>query len=451
MTPAELKVAVDTAWTMVTGFLVFFMNAGFGLVEAGLCRKKNATMILSKNFVVFAIAALGFYVVGFGLMFSDGGLFGSSGGWLAEGVDNSPATGDAYRGVFGSLSWAGVPLLAKFFFELMFCGTSATIVSGSVNERMKYTSFLAFSLVLTAVIYPVAGHWVWGGGFLAQAGMKDFSGSTVVHSVGGWAALAGIIAVGPRLGRYPAKGKPVSVPGHQMGYVFAGGMILWLGWFGFNPGSTMAADPEAIARIAVTTGLASAASTLAATLYAWWRHGKPDFSLTVNGCLAGLVSITAPCAFVTPGAAVIIGAVAGVTVTEAVPLFDRLRLDDPVGATSVHLVHGILGTIWVGLLGVKGYCGLAHDGLLRGGGFAQLGVQLEAVVVVGAFSFATSLGAWYGIKRLGGLRVSAEHEITGLDVGEMGMEAYPERDPLGDADAAPAIAPGELQPTALES
>jgi Amt family ammonium transporter len=189
-----------------------------------------------------------------------------------------------------------------------------------------------------------------------------------------------------------------------------------------------------------------------ATLYAWWRHGAPDFSLTVNGCLAGLVSITAACAYVTPGAAVIIGAVAGVTVTEAVPLFDRWRLDDPVGATSVHLVHGILGTIWVGLFGVKGYGGLANDGLLRGGGFALLAVQLEAVVIVGAFSFSTSLATWYAIKRLGGLRVSAEHEITGLDIAEMGMEAYPERDPLGDADAAAAAnAPGDLQPTPLES
>jgi Amt family ammonium transporter len=449
MTTDELKVAIDTAWTIVTGFLVFFMNAGFGLVETGLCRRKNATMILSKNFVVFAIAALGFYFVGFGLMFSDGGFLGSAGGWLAEGPDNSPATGEAYRGVFGSLGWAGIPLAAKFFFELMFCGTSATIVSGSVNERMKYTSFLVFSLVLTAVIYPIAGHWVWGGGFLARAGMKDFSGSTVVHSVGGWAALAGILVLGPRLGRYPAGGKPVSVPGHQMGYVFAGGMILWLGWFGFNPGSTMAADPEAISRIAVTTALASAASTLVATLYAWWRHGKPDFSLTVNGCLAGLVSITAPCAYVTPGAAVIIGAVAGVTVTEAVPLFDRLRLDDPVGATSVHLVHGILGTIWVGLFGVKGYSGLANDGLLRGGGFAQLGVQLEGVAAVGAFSFVASLAAWYGIKRAMGLRVSAEHELAGLDLSEMGMEAYPEADPLAGGEPLSDTLPSSaLEPTA---
>ena len=191
-----MKVAADTAWTLLTGFLVFFMNAGFGLVEAGLCRRKNATMILSKNFVVFAIATLGFYAIGFGLMFSDGGIVGTSGGWLLSGADDSPATGTAYRGVFGALGWAGVPLRAKFFFELVFCGTSATIVSGSVNERMKYSSFLVFSLILTAIIYPVAGHWVWGGGFLARSGMKDFSGSTVVHSVGGWAALAGIISSG---------------------------------------------------------------------------------------------------------------------------------------------------------------------------------------------------------------------------------------------------------------
>src|SRR3954465_1168881 len=212
MTPAELKVAADPAWTLLTAFLVFFMNAGFGLVETGLCRRKNATMILSKNFVVFAISTIGFFVVCFGLMFSDGGVLGWSGGWLLGGADNSPATGAAYQGIFGALGWAGVPLLAKFFFEAVFCGTSATIVSGSVNERMKYGSFLLFSLVLTAVIYPIAGHWVWGGGFLARAGMRDFSGSTVVHSLGGWSALAGIIVLGPRLGRYPAGGKPISVP-----------------------------------------------------------------------------------------------------------------------------------------------------------------------------------------------------------------------------------------------
>jgi Amt family ammonium transporter len=389
-----------------------------------LHERKNATMILSKNFVVFAISTLGFYLIGFGLMFSDGGFLGTAGGWLLRGADNSPASGAAYHGLFGSLSWTGIPLQAKFIFELVFCGTSATIVSGSVNERMKYSSFLVFSLILTAVLYPISGHWVWGGGFLARLGMRDFSGSTVVHSFGGWAALAGVLALGPRLGRYPAGSKPTSIPGHHMGYVFLGGMILWLGWFGFNPGSTMSVDPEAIARIAVTTNLAACAGTLVATLYAWWRYGKPDFSLTVNGCLAGLVSITAPCAYVTPDAAIVIGAIAGVTVVEAVAIFDRMRIDDPVGATSVHLVHGIFGTVCVGLFGVKGMSGLPNDGLLRGGGFAQLGPQLVAVVAL--FSFGGSLVVWTLIKKTMGLRVSERDELLGLDVTEMGMEAYPE-------------------------
>jgi len=429
MTPAELKVAADTAWTVLTAFLVFFMNAGFGLVEAGLCRKKNATMILSKNFVVFAVSTLGFYFVGFGLMFSDGGVLGTAGGWLLGGPDNSPATGDHYRGIFHALDWAGIPLNAKFLFELVFCGTSATIVSGSVNERMKYSSFLVFSLILTAVMYPIEGHWIWGGGFLARAGMRDFSGSTVVHSFGGWAALAGAIVVGPRLGRYVPGAKPTTVPGHQMGYVFLGGMILWLGWFGFNPGSTMAVDAEAIARIAVTTNLAACTGTLSATFYAWWRHGKPDFSLTVNGCLAGLVSITAPCAYVTPQASIVIGSIAGVTVIEAVRMFDRWRIDDPVGATSVHLVHGIFGTLCVGLFGVKGMSGLPAEGLFRGGGFGQLGPQLQAVGTIGAFSFGGSLLVWMAIKKAMGLRVAEADELIGLDIAEMGMEAYPEAEP----------------------
>jgi len=436
MTTAELKIGADTAWTILTAFLVFFMNAGFGLLEAGLCRRKNATMILSKNFVVFAISTLGFYFIGFGLMFSDGGLVGTAGGWLLHGADNSPASGAAYHGLFGSLSWTGIPLQAKFLFELVFCGTSATIVSGSVNERMKYSSFLVFSLILTGVLYPISGHWVWGGGFLARLGMRDFSGSTVVHSFGGWAALAGVIVLGPRVGRYPAGVKPTTIPGHHMGYVFLGGMILWLGWFGFNPGSTMSVDAEAIARIAVTTNLAACAGTLVATLYAWWRHGKPDFSLTVNGCLAGLVSITAPCAYVTPEASILIGAIAGVTVVEAVVMFDRLHIDDPVGATSVHLVHGIFGTLCVGLFGVKGLSGLPHDGLLRGGGFAQLGPQLAAVLSVAVFSFGGSLLVWTLIKKTMGLRVPERDEILGLDTTEMGMEAYPEDAEMGASSSA---------------
>ncbi|HEY0707945.1 MAG TPA: ammonium transporter [Polyangia bacterium] len=426
MTPADLKVALDTIWVMIAGFLVFFMNAGFGLVEAGLCRKKNTTMILSKNFVVFAVSTLAFWAIGFGLMFADGNAFMGTGGFFLAGADNSPAMGDAYKGIFGSLNWTGVPLNAKFFFQLVFCGTAATIVSGSVNERTKYSSFIVFSVILTALIYPIIGHWIWGGGWLAKAGFFDFAGSTVVHSVGGWAALAGILVVGPRLGRYSKGDKPTPVPGHNMGYVFLGGLILWLGWFGFNPGSTMAADAEAIARISLTTNLAAVAGLLVATFYAWLRLGKPDFSFTVNGCLAGLVAITAPCAFVTPVSAVVIGAVGGLLAIEAVLFFDRVKIDDPVGATSVHLVNGIFGTLAVGLFGVKGLGGLPNDGLFSGGGFTQLFIQLKGVAAVGIFAFVGSLGVWYAVKLAMGVRVTAEDEVNGLDVAEIGMEAYPD-------------------------
>ena len=425
MTPADLKVAIDTTWVLLTAFLVFWMNAGFGLVEAGLCRSKNAVMVLSKNFIVFAVSTLAYWAMGFGVMFSDGGFLGSAGGWFLSGADNSPATAEAYQGIFGALNWTGVPLIAKFFFQLVFAGTAATIVSGAVNERTKYGSFILFSLVLVGVMYPITGHWIWGGGFLAKMGFFDFAGSTVVHSVGGWAALAGAIVVGPRLGRYGKSGKPTAVPGHQMGYVFLGGLILWLGWFGFNPGSTMAADAEAIGRIALTTNLAAAAGTIMSTLYVWARLGKPDFSFTVNGCLAGLVAITAPCAFVTPAAAVIIGAIAGVLVIEAVMLFDRLHVDDPVGATSVHLVNGVFGTLAVGLFGVKGLSAFPADGLFYGGGFGQLWIQLKGVLAVGAFTLPVSLLVWYAIKKTMGVRVKMEDEIGGLDAAEIGMEAYP--------------------------
>ena len=425
MTPADLKVALDTTWVLIAAFLVFWMNAGFGLVEAGLCRSKNAVMVLSKNFIVFAVSSLAFWAIGFGLMFSDGGFLGSAGGWFLSGADNSPATAEAYQGIFSALNWTGVPLIAKFFFQLVFAGTAATIVSGSVNERTKYGSFIVFSLILVGVMYPITGHWIWGGGFLAKMGFFDFAGSTVVHSVGGWAALAGALVVGPRLGRYGKDGKATAVPGHQMGYVFLGGLILWLGWFGFNPGSTMAADAEAIGRIALTTNLAAAAGTIVSTLYVWWRLGKPDFSFTVNGCLAGLVAITAPCAFVTPAAAVIIGAVAGILVIEAVMLFDRLHIDDPVGATSVHLVNGVFGTLAVGLFGVKGLSGLPANGLFYGGGLAQLWIQFKGVLAVAAFTLPVSLLVWYAIKKTLGVRVKMEDEIGGLDAAEIGMEAYP--------------------------
>jgi Amt family ammonium transporter len=279
-------------------------------------------------------------------------------------------------------------------------------------------------------------------------GFFDFAGSTVVHSVGGWAALAGILVVGPRLGRYK-DGKANPVPGHNMSLVFLGGLILWLGWFGFNPGSTMALDPDAIARVAVTTNLAAATGTLLATGYAWLRLGKPDFSLTVNGCLGGLVAITAPCAFVSPISAAIIGAIAGVIAVEAVIVFDKLKVDDPVGATAVHLANGVFGTLCVGLFGVEGLGGLPKGGLFTGGGAEQLIIQATGVAAAGGFTFAASYAIWYVLKLAMGVRVSAEHEIGGLDMAELGMEAYPEAGEIEakgrEAAGLPVIAPSPAE------
>jgi Amt family ammonium transporter len=420
---ADLKVMADTVWVLVTAFLVFWMNAGFGCVESGLCRAKNATNILGKNFVVFGLSTIAYWIIGFGIMFGDGNSFLGWNGWFLTGADNSPAMGKAYQGVFGSLNWTGVPLLAKFFFQLVFAGTAATIVSGCVAERIHYRAFMVFTLVLVALSYPITGHWIWGGGWLGAMGMRDFAGSSVVHSVGGWAGLAGILLLGPRAGKFK-DGKVTPIPGHSMALVFLGGLILWLGWFGFNPGSTMAADPRAISHIVITTNMACAAALLSATLVAWAMLGKPDFTMTVNGALAGLVAITAPCAFVTVTASVVIGLIAGIIVVPAVMLFDRLKIDDPVGALSVHLVNGVWGTLSVGLFATSTAPGGGANGLFNGGGFASLQAQLIGIVAVGAFTFALSLVTWFLIKQVLGLRVEREAEVRGLDVTEMGMEAY---------------------------
>jgi Amt family ammonium transporter len=421
-TPAELaetlanqKMIMDTLWVMVAGFLVFFMNAGFALIEAGLCRAKNTSTILTKNFVVFAAATLAFWVLGFNLMFADGSSI--VGGFALALMD-----GEKY----GSLSWTTVPLAAKFFFQLVFAGTAATIVSGCVNERSKLWTFVVFSLVLTAVIYPISGHWIWGGGWLASMGFWDFAGSTVVHSVGGWAGLAGILVVGARAGRYK-DGKVNAVPGHSMSLATLGALILWLGWFGFNPGSTMAADANGISHIAMTTNIAAAAGTLAATLAATLLLGKPDISMILNGCLAGLVAITAPCAWVTWGGACIIGAIGGVLAVLAVGLFDKLKIDDPVGALSVHLVNGIWGTLCVGLFAAPAFAGGEAQpglGLFYGGGFSALTTQAIGVVAVGAYAFAASMLVWYVLKMTMGVRVTLEEETEGLDVHEIGVAAY---------------------------
>jgi Amt family ammonium transporter len=423
------KAAMDTMWTLITGFLVFFMNLGFALVESGLCRAKNCVNILFKNYIVFAASSVAFLLLGFGIMFGDGnGFIGTSGWWFAGGADNSPMTGDAYQGVYGALSWTGIPLWAKFFFQLVFAGTAATIVSGAVAERIKFGAFFMFSFVMVGIIYPIGGHWIWGGGWLAQMGMLDFAGSTVVHSIGGWAALTGAWMLGPRLGKYK-DGKVHPLPGHSLTSAAIGVFVLWFGWFGFNPGSTMAADWGSIGHIAATTNIAAATASISAMLTMWWISKKPDLSMTLNGGLAGLVAITAPCAFVSMQSAFIIGLIAGVLVVAAVFFFDKIKIDDPVGATSVHLVNGAFGTLCVGLFADPTVCpaaSIAKPGLLMGGGMAQLMPQIIGVVAVGAFVGIVSLVAWAILKGVYGLRVSPEEEMEGLDIGEHGNVAYPD-------------------------
>jgi Amt family ammonium transporter len=425
-TAADLKVGIDTVWVLITAALVFFMNLGFALVESGMCRSKNTVNILSKNFIVFAISSLAFYLFGWGLMFGNGnGFIGTEGLLMASGLDNSPATGDAYIGAYKAISWTGIPLNAKFFFQLVFAGTAATIVSGSVAERIKYGSFIVFSFLLVAFIYPITGHWIWGGGFLASMGFFDFAGSTVVHSVGGWAALAGILVLGPRIGKYGTDGRVNAIPPHSYTSAVIGCLVLWLGWFGFNPGSTMAVDANAISHIFMTTNTACIMALLAATGLSWMWDGKPSLGMSINGCLAGLVAITAPCAFVTVKVSLLIGVLAGLLVVCAVKLLDMLKIDDPVGAVPVHLFNGVFGTICVGLFAVDKLTGTATgNGLFNGGGMTLLLTQLQGIGAVAVYTLAISLAFWFLVKMTLGLRVSKAEEIEGLDIGEHGEVAY---------------------------
>lgn len=445
---SDLRVGLDTVWVLVCAMLVFWMNAGFALVESGLCRAKNCVNILAKNFVVFAIASISFWVIGWDLMFADGTTpwMAKLGSFFASGSDNSPALGEAYMamnpfstakydGIYSAINWTPVPLLAKFFFQLVFAGTAATIVSGAVAERIKFSAFVVFSFILVAFMYPLTGHWIWGGGILGMTpddahkffgNFRDFAGSTVVHSVGGWAALAGIIVLGPRLGKYLPNGKIKPIPGHNMTSAALGVLILWLGWFGFNPGSTMAAmNGSAISHILLNTNIAAATGTLGAMLTSWVFLKKPDLSMILNGCLAGLVAITAPCAFTTIGSGAVIGFIGGVMAVLAVIFFDRIKLDDPVGALSVHLVNGVWGTLALGLFyntQVAKDVAALDTGLTPAAQFFQ---QLKGVVLVGGFTLVVSLVVWYILKLAMGIRVTKEEETEGLDIGEHGNEAYP--------------------------
>ncbi len=425
---AELKVGMDTMWVMIAGMLVFFMNAGFCMLETGFCRQKNAVNVLAKNLIVFSLATIAFWAIGFGLMFSDGnGFLGTSGGFFLTGEDNSPATLEAYKGIFSALNWTGVPLGAKFFFQLVFAGTAATIVSGAVAERIKFVSFLLFSLLLVGIAYPITGHWIWGGGWLYKLGFFDFAGSTVVHAMGGWSALVGAIFLGPRIGKYNADGSANAIPAHNMSIATLGALILWLGWFGFNPGSTMGVgNGNALVHIALTTNTGAAFGGVAATIVAWLYLGKPDLSMVINGLLAGLVAVTAPCAFISVPSAAVIGTIGGVLVVFAVGFFDGLKIDDPVGAVSVHLINGVWGTIALGLFSEADKFGSAGPklGLLFGGGFEQLMPQIIGTVAVAVMTIVTTSIFWIVLKATLGIRVDEEEELMGLDMSEHSMEAY---------------------------
>lgn len=404
----SVAVSLDTVWVLVAAFLVFFMQAGFGMVEAGFTRAKNACNILTKNFMDYCVASLSFFAIGYALMFGDGNAFiGWKGMWLS-GAENP----------------SGVPLYAFWLFQAAFCGAAATIVAGAMAERMRFHAYLVYTAVISALVYPVIGHWIWGGGWLARLGFADFAGSTVVHATGGWVSFVGTMALGPRIGKFGPDGRPRLLAGHSIPLAALGVFLLWFGWFGFNPGSTLSArDPEAIARIATNTNLAAAAGAVSAMAVVWARFGKPDLSMTMNGALAGLVAITAPCAFVSPAASVVIGLVAGVIVVFGVTLLDRLGVDDPVGAVPVHGMNGLWGTLAVGIWGQQAL-GLPREGLLGGGGLTQLGVQALGGIVSPLFAMATMALVFWGMKRTIGLRVSREEEIRGLDIGEHGMEAY---------------------------
>jgi Amt family ammonium transporter len=404
----EYTVGLDTVWVLVSAFLVFFMQAGFGMVEAGFIRAKNACNILMKNFLDFAVGCICFFAVGYAFMFGQGNGFI---GWTGFGLH-------------GAANPSGVPLCAFWLFQACFCGAAATIVAGGMAERMKFPAYLAYTAVVSALVYPTIGHWAWGGGWLARLGFADFAGSTVVHLTGGGIALAGTMMLGPRVGKYGPDGRPRAIPGHNIPLAALGVFLLWFGWFGFNPGSTLSVgDGKAISLIAANTNLAACAGALAAMATAWVMFGKPDPSMTMNGALAGLVAVTAPCAYVAPWAAVAIGAVGGGLVVLGVVLLDRLGIDDPVGAVPVHAVNGMWGTLAVGLFGQKAL-GLARDGVFYGGGPEQFGVQALGMAACGLFAVGTMTLVFFAIKKTIGLRVSKAEEVRGLDVGEHGMESY---------------------------
>jgi Amt family ammonium transporter len=410
-TAAEAPVfdGLSTMWVLLAAILVFFMQAGFSMVEAGLIRTKNAANVLMKNLIDFSLAALAFYAIGYAIMYGTGNSIVGTTGWFLSGLDPSVD---------------GLPIEAFWLFQAVFAGTTATIVSGAVAERMKFGAYLMYSFMITALVYPVAGHWVWGGGWLSEMGFHDFAGSTVVHAVGGAAALVGAWMVGPRIGRFNKDGSSNVINGHSMPLVAVGTFILWFGWYGFNAGSTLGfGEPDVVARVAMNTTLAPAMGVILALVVSWMKYGKTDLTLALNGALAGLVGITAPCAAVNSGGAIVIGAVSGILVVLGIGWLNKIRVDDPVGAIPVHGLCGIWGTLAVGLFGYEAF-GANSDGLLVGGSASALGVQAIGTFSIVAFTIAAMWVVFKIIKSVVGLRVSEECEIKGIDTEEHGLEAY---------------------------
>ena len=396
---------VNNLWLMLASGLVFIMHLGFATLESGLTRAKNTTNILFKNTYIVCVGLLTYAFVGFNLMYPGdfNGYIGFAGFGLFPGEsDMTTAYAD------GNYTY-----WTDFLFQGMFAATCATIVSGAVAERIKLSAFMVFTLFFVALVYPIAGSWKWGGGFLDAMGFYDFAGSTLVHSVGGWGALAGVLLLGPRMGKYTKDGRMHAIPGSSMPMATIGVFLLWLGWFGFNGGSVLNADAAAVSLTLVTTSLAAAAGGLTAMFVSWGVSKKPDLSMALNGILAGLVGITAGADQMAMGSSMLIGAIAGVIVVYSVMFFDRVRLDDPVGAISVHLVCGIWGTLAVGIFGAKA-------------GASQLGIQAIGVLAYGAVTFVSALAIFGVLKVTMGIRVSPEEEMEGLDIGEHGMQAYPD-------------------------
>jgi Amt family ammonium transporter len=439
----DLSLAVDTVWVLMAAVLVIFMQAGFAMLEVGFSRMKNVGSVVAKILVNLAIAAILFWAVGFAIAFGTGNaLFGTQGWFLAVAPG---AVNDVYAG----LSWTQVPLSAKYLFQVAFCAVSLAIVWGTMLERTRFAVYVVFAVVFAGLIYPLVGHWIWGGGWLTELGMQDFAGSTVVHLSGAMAALAGTLLLGPRLGKYDDQGRPVTIPGHNMPLAVLGVLILWIGWYGFNPGSTMAAVPE-IADIAVTTTLAAAAGVLGAMGMSYLYRRNVDVGMGGNGAIAALVAITAPCAFVAPWAAIVIGCLAGVIMYLTLVFVDRIGVDDPLGAIAAHGMGGIWGTLSAGLFTTPELAAVGQPGLFYGGGFTQLGVQALGIIACGGFVFLASLGVFAALKATIGLRVKPEQELDGLDIHEHGVFGYAEQliaTDHGNGDRAaepdPAVRPAE--------